>query len=566
MYRDRRFRENQRPVHRSKKRKFYGNRYIKISETSPSTSSKKITGSDDFDVVVIPTHVYSIINFNLVFSALSNILKCKICDGDVTFGKKDEQGLGFQLAIQCHCGDNFINSCARIGNKEAYEINRKFVFIMRLLGIGLHGINCFIGLMDLGKSMNTKTYYAAIENIFRSTKAVFDEVVKKAGREEKEQNIENGFEEDKFIVSGDGSWRKRGFSSLFGVITLIGHFSNKVLDLVVKSSFCKACVTWKNKLNTAEYENWYSEHKEECSANHAGKMEVNAILEMFARAEDIHDVKYKQYIGNGGTKTFKTLLKQDSEVEKKECVNHVQKRMAARLRNLKITNKSICKENVGNLTNKLINDFTVYYGLAIKHNPNSVENMINDVWATYEHKISTNEKPMHDCCPPGPNSWCKWRRAEAVGTLDDFDHPLPLNDKVQQAIRPIFEDLSSWSLLNRCRGSYTQNDHESYDKTIWQFAPKHILCDSQIVTISAYLAACIFNEGFKPILKIMQTMGITIGPYADLFASKRDTERLREAMTLESVEENVLYKNEELQEPQHFEEVEGLLYGPGIIN
>jgi len=45
----------------------------------------------------------------------------------------------------------------------------------------------------------------------------------------------------------------------------------------------------------------------------------------------------------------------------------------------------------GKLTDKLINELTIYYGLAIRHNPNDVEKMSNDVWATFEHKISTKK-------------------------------------------------------------------------------------------------------------------------------------------------------------------------------
>lgn len=136
-------------------------------------------------------------------------------------------------------------------------------------------------------------------------------------------------------------------------------------------------------------------------------MEVHGILEMFSRAEDLHNAKYKKYIGDGDTKTFKSLIEQNAEIEKKECANHVQKRMGSRLRKIKKVNKNIDGRGAGKLTDKLINDLSAYYGLAIRRNPNSVENMINDVWATFEHKISTN-KPMHDRCPKGPNSWCKW--------------------------------------------------------------------------------------------------------------------------------------------------------------
>jgi len=52
-------------------------------------------------------------------------------------------------------------------------------------------------------------------------------IFKKAAEEEKvkteEQNENRGI-----TVSGDGSWRRRGFSSLFGIVSLIGWFTGKV--------------------------------------------------------------------------------------------------------------------------------------------------------------------------------------------------------------------------------------------------------------------------------------------------------------------------------------------------
>ena len=47
------------------------------------------------------------------------------------------------------------------------------------------------------------------------------------------------------IVSGDGTWHKRGFS-LFGVTSLIGHFTGKIIDVLVKSSYYKTCEPWKD--------------------------------------------------------------------------------------------------------------------------------------------------------------------------------------------------------------------------------------------------------------------------------------------------------------------------------
>lgn len=84
-------------------------------------------------------------------------------------------------------------------------------------------------------------------------------------------------------MSGDGSSAKRGFS-LLGFVSIIGKFSNKILDVVVKLSICKACEKWREQENTVEYEAWYEDREEKCDANHAGsagKMEVDGVLELF---------------------------------------------------------------------------------------------------------------------------------------------------------------------------------------------------------------------------------------------------------------------------------------------
>jgi len=50
-------------------------------------------------------------------------------------------------------------------------------------------------------------------------------------------------------------------------------------------------------------------------------------------------VKYKTYIGDGDSKTIKGICNiqpyKNVIVEKKECVDHIKKRMGTRLRNLK---------------------------------------------------------------------------------------------------------------------------------------------------------------------------------------------------------------------------------------
>lgn len=89
--------------------------------------------------------------------------------------------------------------------------------------------------------------------------------------------------------------------------------------------------------------------------------------------------------------------------------------------------------------------------------------MKNAVWATFYHKCSTDKNPQHKYCPAGSTSWCSWRRAKAEGTLNDYTHDAPLTDKVQEIIKPIYENLSNDELLERCLGGNTQNNNESFN-------------------------------------------------------------------------------------------------------
>lgn len=328
-----------RPCKSGKKRKFYGNRFTdEHGSESVSTSVNKLKKSKDstFDVHVSQTSGYSIIHFFLVFSALSKYLKCKDCNGEVTFTKYAVRGLGFKICLSCACEEKYIDSCPMI--KNGYEVNRRLVFVMRLLGVGIHGIGLFCNLMELGKGLSISAYYGIVDSITVAVDAVFDIVAHKAVAEEKIENINYGEPEDILTVSGDGSWSKRGFSSLIGIVSLIFKHTGKVVDVAVRSSYCKACEWWKKKYNDVDYLAWYEEHKKDCLANHegsAGKMEVDGIVEMFLRSLEKFSVKYGFYIGDGDSKTFKTLLNvypygEDFVVKKLECVLHVAKRVFKR--------------------------------------------------------------------------------------------------------------------------------------------------------------------------------------------------------------------------------------------
>ncbi|KAJ8936817.1 hypothetical protein NQ318_015284 [Aromia moschata] len=254
-------------------------------------------------------------------------------------------------------------------------------------------------------------------------------------------------------------------------------------------------------------------------------MEVDSILDMFKRSEEIFGVKYYNYIGDGDSKTFKAILDaapygEELVVKKSECIGHVQKRMGTRLRNVKKQQKIGGK---GKLTDALIKKLSTYYGLAIRRNTHSVEEMKKAILATYFHLCSTDDNPNHSFCPDGEDSWCQWKKAEALGANKDLlKHSEPLHPDVQKYILPIYEDLTKDDLLQRCLGGRTQNANESYNSTIWRLAPKHLNSGLKIIEIAAYVSASIFNEGHSTVLRIMSKMDIIVGRQSHEFAESKD--------------------------------------------
>lgn len=153
-------------------------------------------------------------------------------------------------------------------------------------------------------------------------------------------------------------------------MSAISGDTGKVIDVRILSKYCRC----QNRLQ--------QEHVNGCVANYqggSGKKEVEGVLKMFQESEALHGVRYKFYLGDGDSSSFATVEKEhpygpDIQVVKKECVGHVQKRMGTRLRSLK---KKMGKNPLSNgrtigvkgrLTNVVINEMQVFYGLAIRRN------------------------------------------------------------------------------------------------------------------------------------------------------------------------------------------------------
>ena len=141
---------------------------------------------------------------------------------------------------------------------------------------------------------------------------------------------------------------------------------------------------------------------------------------------------------------------EDCPVTKNECVGHVQ----TRLRNNKKADKLGGKNR---LTEAIIKKLTLYCGLAIRRNVDSVEGMKKVIIVTLDHNCSTDKSPRHENCPTGADSWCEWRKAEAANQLKTFKHPpRVIDEQIEKHIRPIYQDLSNDDLITRSGWSHAK--------------------------------------------------------------------------------------------------------------
>ncbi|EFN76731.1 hypothetical protein EAI_04127 [Harpegnathos saltator] len=151
-----------------------------------STFAKKLkTSREECYIDVNPIFEYRFINFLTVFSTLSQILVCKECKANIKFTDQSMRGLDYKIAVHCGKYRPTIINAVPIIQKHVYDINRRIVFAMRLLGIGLNGIKKFCAFMNLPHPIFQSFYDTVVESISNATAAVREKSTKEAAIEER---------------------------------------------------------------------------------------------------------------------------------------------------------------------------------------------------------------------------------------------------------------------------------------------------------------------------------------------------------------------------------------------
>ena len=518
-----------------------------------------------------------------VLAQIFEWLLCPVCKSNVTLVEDLESKMGFATALRicctkatCKFSKPFFTSTK---NGQFFEVNRRTVLAAREIGVGYKGLVKFSGVLNMPLPMSKNAYRGIVKSLESAAEHVAERSMAVAASETKE-NYEAEIDGVADIgVSGDGTWRKRGFKSSIGIHTIMSIVSGKILDIEIMSKECRACLINKRKEGTPEFDEWWEDHQHECHINFhgsSGKMDPAGCVSIFNRSIDKHACRYTEFLGDGDCKAHNQLIADKvyggKEVKKLECIGHIQKRMGSRLRSLKkrwgtaklTDGKSIGGK--GRLTDKLIDSLQVYYGKAIRANCHSVPEMKDAVMAIWNHTKSTDKDPYHHLCPTGKDSWCGFQRDIANGTSSYKHNPLPT--AVANEIKATFVALSDDNLLNSCLHGGTQNQNECFNALIWQRAPKTSHSGLTTVQLAAYLAIGHFNDGCKTITSVLEEQGINPGYHCVKLCQKADKERLYQSVyksTDRAKQRRRAIRNQKKGFSEQLEEKEGPQYQSGAF-
>lgn len=539
----------------SKKRKFNGNRYTTPAASSspnndldtqstasePETNVDSSSGSDytldrsdiSTDSCASPETTTTasvnhpenfIINIKSLQQFLAPFLRCNKCDSaEMCFGESGERcGLAatFNLTCQsCKATDSYDNSPPLLDNPNKREINMRFIYAMRTIGRGNAAARMFNALMDLPQPPSHFTgYYPELLN---ATYKSAEESMQEAARNVK------AAEGTDIEVSFDGSWQKRGFQSNNGFLSAISVKTGKILDIDCKSRYCNMC-------------NHGYETPHDCRKNHtgsSGSMEPASAVSIYKRSLPKHGLRYVGYLGDGDSSAFKSVVESkpygDTDIYKLDCINHVAKRVGARLRNLVQTmtkNKQKLSDGKSingrdRLTKERINRLQSLYRHAIIKNLGNVDAMKNGIQAVIHHSASSDDNPQHGYCPVGPDTWCKYNQLTTRAQKANYKHKNAIPEAIFTVIKPIFDDLSNEDLLKRCLHGGTQNLNESFNHVVWDRAPKTIYSGLQCFEICVSDAVVCFNDGVHSRIHILQKLGMQMSEYSYQAMIKFNEER-----------------------------------------
>ncbi|CAB3990356.1 Hypothetical predicted protein [Paramuricea clavata] len=293
-------------------------------------------------------------------------------------------------------------------------------------------------------------------------------------------------------VSFDGTWSKRGYTANFGVGFLLSVETGEVHDFDFESKIRKACESTKKDLgeDSPEYDIWYQGHEDKCTKTHtgsSGSMECSIAKTIWDRSKETN-LHYKFMISDGDSKAYGSIW--DTYGCCNKCENgrrwtsgQQSTRNGASPRSMRFGKKTMKAEMQSVLGFQnwiLLAMYKKDWGHACRNanvkpgkltpqeQKKQIKIMQKAILAVLYHTCELpDDKKRHQNCPPGPDSWCSYRR-------DDFLLPEFQRLKCVEVKESTLDKISIIS-RNTCdlnRACKKNSEREVDDEKQHEYCPK----------------------------------------------------------------------------------------------
>ena len=123
-----------------------------------------------------------------------------------------------------------------------------------------------------------------------------------------------------------------------------------------------------------------------------------------------------------------------------------------------------------------------------------------------------------------------YQRALALNQ-DAPSHTPKIPVDFEKYVKPIFYDLCSEDLLEKCLLGATQNRSESFNSLIWARAPKTEYVTRPTVEVAVSQAVLVFNSDRQALLEVMKRLRLHPGPLCCNHFAAQDSLRVKKSVS-----------------------------------
>ena len=329
---------------------------------------------------------------------------------EILINEQKREGLASLFTIHCNgCSEDFtLATSVKVkgpSGHQYWENNLAAVWGQMSTGGGHATLQETMSVLGL-PTMTKKSFMATERRIGEWWWNHLQESMKSAGEMEKTIAIsQNRYHQGvpAITVIVDGGWSKRShkhsYNAKSGVGIIIGKATGKILYMGVRNKYCAVCY---NKA----YEGNPLQHT--CFLNWNGSssaMEADIILDGFRNCEEQHGVRYIEFIGDGDSSVYPTLISSipwGYAIKKLECANHAVKCYRSALENLVHNNPAY--KGKGKLTESMRKKLTKAARSAIimrsqeEDRPRAISKLQKGLINSPLHCFGCHEKCSPDFC------------------------------------------------------------------------------------------------------------------------------------------------------------------------